>query len=207
MADQLPLNIAIPPEPTLATYSYTDIADGTGVIKLYGYQSSSNTGMDYHLTSQTPYSASMSIITPNNTIATYDFDLSPFNTPRTVKGNALFQIGAFKAAAASGAIFVEIQKFDGVTPTTIASKLSEIFLSSGSNGGKNFVVSIPVPQTHFKIGENLRLSLTIHSRGSNMNVGTDPKNIEFSELVVGVDIEGEEPTGQLILNVPFKLNL
>jgi len=205
MAEQLPQNFVIPQEPTIATYSYTDIADGTGVVKLYGCQTDTRTASGARLSSIQTFT-SRAYITGAAAPQFKDFDLSPFNTPRTAKGTAIVEAGLLINGAASCAVWFDIKKVDvSGTPTTIVSAeaISED-TSAGVPEYHNLVVPLTIPKTDFKVGESLRLTARLYSAGAFGLLGTDPKG----ELWSGETSTIATPAcSQLILNMPFKLQL
>jgi hypothetical protein len=68
-----------------SNYDYLDIANGTGVVTLYPGVTETSGAKDYHLFDQTFYSSDI-----ETAEGSFDFDLTSFNTPRTVKGTAYF---------------------------------------------------------------------------------------------------------------------
>ena len=99
MAEVLPVAFPIPGESAIASYSYTDIAEGTGVVSFYGAETYDTTASTkYILTTNSIISNNPEIISPNGN---YDFDLTPFNMPKTIKGTAYFSVGMYEGSSAA----------------------------------------------------------------------------------------------------------
>ena len=79
--------------PFIATYSFNDIEDGTGVIVYHGFNSEDNSAVDYHASSQ-PALFSGDVVTISDQggdtgddikVLDLDFDVK-FNAPRDLIG-------------------------------------------------------------------------------------------------------------------------
>jgi hypothetical protein len=82
----LPINIPIPAESAIASYSWTDIASGQGVTSWYLSTAENLTNKSYLLLDRiSPISTTDGKLSINSL---YYFKTSTFNTPRTVLGNA-----------------------------------------------------------------------------------------------------------------------
>ncbi|KKM26266.1 hypothetical protein LCGC14_1586470 [marine sediment metagenome] len=203
--------------PVVASYSYTDIAEGTGMQIFYGSNSKEESTYSYHLLGTAI--ASDEIETKANSTAEgnvkmldLDFDISEFNMPRDLKGTAYISI-PFMAHEASGAtsayVIAKLRKWDGSSETEIASSQSDtINPASGVLERQKLLVRIVVPSTHFKKRETLRLTLegwgATTSGEINITIGHDPKGR------ITTDFPGTEDykvTTTLEVHIPFKLDL
>ena len=163
--------------PVVATYSYTDIAEGTGIQTFQGFHHIETSTEKYGLTTQIPYSHF--IWTKANTsgavskIIDVDFDLSPFNMPKSIKGTARFNVtvgGGTNATANTTAdiyIIAKIRKWDGSSETEIANGQSGTVSLGGLQGigymdyfTLNFEVDIST-RTDFAAGETLRVTIEL----------------------------------------------
>lgn len=227
----LPINFRNSGEGAIATYTYTDIAAGTGVQTFYAATAPSGTNF---LTDKQIYSdiVFLSRECPLFTLQTteggasalvdYDFDVT-FNLPRSIKGDCFVEIpeGIRKTAVGASNTFQRmhayIRKWNGSTETNLVSMSGSIWDSgSGSATKTNLtVLNGNIPLTHFKKGETLRL--TIQDR--TWNVGQD-----YALLFFGVDPQGRltsdnskvsggaltfatgDPTA-LRLFIPFRIDL
>jgi hypothetical protein len=88
-----------------------------------------------------------------------DWDNSAFTTPRTLKGTAYFNLylGADCAADSTAYIIVKVRKWDGATETDLLTIQSSTI---GFPSTKDLQVSLSgdIPQTTFKVGEQLRIT-------------------------------------------------
>ena len=97
MTKLLPQNFPPLAPTSIASYSYTDIAEGTGMVKFQGYLHMETTTESYGLTTTNPYShfiwTTIGVTEANYTLyIDKDFDLSPFAFPREIKGTARFNV-------------------------------------------------------------------------------------------------------------------
>jgi hypothetical protein len=185
-------------EAAIASYDYTDIAEGTGVVRFYLFSSQTSTAADYHLTSNALYSNDLTI--PG--AADIDFDLSAFNLPKTIRGTAIAVVG-YKLdgtlGPGSAAIIFTVRKWDGTTETDIAAVTSKtITVPDGQTYYGIINVPITIPLTHFKRGEILRLNLVGSNTGSTkLYYGIDPMNRASGSM---------EMTAASVY-IPFRLDL
>lgn len=146
MADNLPVNFPIPAESAIASYNWTDIANGTGYATFYGSLFSAS-----NILTPTLYNV------PNMGLAagTYaTFDATPFNSPRTAKGYAY--INAYRLGGAGNTTFTaKVSKISGAVTTDISSEVS----SSATGNDAWFLIRLLLTETVFKRGDILRVSI------------------------------------------------
>ena len=160
--------------PAIASYNYTDIVDGTGVAVYYGNVNEASS-ISYFLGT-----SAFTVATCYTSGAT--MDLTPFATPRTVKGTAIL---SFYVNASSGARGnVKLQKVDGVTAAV--TDISSTIQSEARSALGSLCLKIPLTETLFAQGDILRLVYT----------QTGSCSLTFNN-----------PSYPLILNVPYKLDL
>jgi len=204
-----------------ALYDYTDIAEGTGLKRFYLLCTQDNGGLDYHLTDTQLYSNTYAVgeVQGRQTLAAdgsetdTDFDLSPFNTPKTIKGTAVVSIGHWargdSSSTVGSTIQAKIRKWDGTTETEIASATTaKLTDSNEAETNKIECFKITVPQTHFKAGETLRLTIimTVTNEAGSGGSGAyahDPMNQDAPNITPSTE---ETITASNIL-LPFKLDL
>ena len=183
-------------EPSIASYSYTDIAEGTGVQQFYLCSSEIvGTVNDYHLVENVIYSDALTLAF--NDGVSQDFDLTAFNMPKVIKGTGILQI-AHRQAGAGGTAWgsVVLKKYSGTTETTIVGVISPT-ITAAVEGVWNMPITIP--QTHFKRGDILRLTIS----GANTDTGM---------LTIGFDPQNRASAGVMTITqssifIPFKLDL
>ena len=194
-------------EAAIKSYNYTDIAEGTGVTKFYLFESKTSAATDYHLGTAVIYSATLTRAVAIGAPGTDDdFDLSVFNLSKSIKGTGIIQIPFSVWGGATGSTFYvicKIRKWDETTETEIASVQSQNVTAGGSAGNTGILnISITIPQTHFKKGETLRLTIEGYLAGT------------ASEAVYGIDTKNRAttPTGGTMvatdgnMRIPFLLD-
>lgn len=198
MADNLPISFAIPAEQAIASYNWTDIADGTGVVSFYLIESGNSSGVDYHLVSNISYSNSTNIGAGSGVTTDLDYDSTPFNSPRTVNGTATLEVPMYLPEAETGYLKAQLFKYDGSTETAISS---EIQSPTKTAGVPIAFLQIPLTETLFGVGDILRLTLKmthVAFGGANIYYGQDPMARTDANFTI---------TTRSKLNVPFKIEL
>lgn len=166
----------------LVSYSYTDVADGTGVQTFYGNTGIDSTGQIYFL--------SQNVTTVDTTTAVVDtpddkdFDLTPFNSPRDVKGTATIFFKMQTNYGSDTAVTFTLYKYDGSAETQIGQVTSGN-INSGTTP-KQSQVQMTLTPTHFNTGDILRLNVTCPNGTTEINLdATDPLRLEVPfELVL-----------------------
>ena len=154
--------------PAIISFDATDFADGTGIVTLFGVIQLTSTGTTYALTKSNAPSGGNPVL-PQST--TYNFDLSPFNLPRTGKGTATF-IAHINRTGANLAVTVTVQHVDGVT-SAVTSISSAITSQSESNTNYKYNIPLPITEKHFKAGDILRCKV-VTGAGGGSSVWCDP---------------------------------
>lgn len=174
-------------QPTaVASYDYQDLADGLGLITFYPFYSEG--AGTYHLGTTTEIVSEPPDLNVNN--GTYTFNASVFNTPRVAKGNAIIVIPVFYDTGAT--LQVQLQKVSGGVATNIHTAQS---LAKGAVSNYYLNFNVALTETSFKVGDNLRLVVTISGESGTSYIGIDPANN------AGVSLT---PTKSFIL-IPFKV--
>jgi len=167
----------VPPS-AIASYDYFDIAEGTGMKQFYLCTSEiTGPAVDYHLVGNVIYSAELYL--QFATASDIDFDLSAFNFPKTISGTGILQI-AFRNAGASGTCYIicRLKKND-----TVIVSIQSPTEASAAQGVWNMPITIP--QTHFKKGDVLRLTIEGYQGGAGIaSIGLDPMNREATGVMV-----------------------
>lgn len=176
MADQLPVNFIIPSEGAIASYNFTDIAAGTGIVTYYLGRMVS----PFFLTNiQQIYSdvyTQSTTLTGNGDFFDQDHDVF-INRPITIKGDCYVNY-ATNVSASNGdiALTAKLRKWDGSTETEIASGTGG---ASSATGQRMMLAKITVSSaTTIKKGEYLRLTIlftkTNHTGNSTLTLAYDP---------------------------------
>ena len=200
----IPQTFPAPPEAAVASFSFTDIAEGTGTQIFFGIASEGfASGFDYHLiTTKDAHSAK--IVTAGTAgVNTYNFDSAAFNLPRQARGTAYLSVGLGVTGGVSH-IAGQIQKVhvDGTTTTDLSSQLSGQVINSGPSVTAMMFIPFPITRDIIKKGERLRLVIRHQSDGNISEFGHDPQNQD------GIIIKpGTKGTTILRLLMPFRIDL
>lgn len=170
--------------PFVASYSYTDIAEGTGMQKLYLFTSIiTGPTSDEHLTGNIFYSADIfkGVAAGDASELDLDFDLTQFNIPKTIEGTGILNIPYTMESdgATNGTAYMifQLKKNDVIivtvqTPTAVDN-------GDSAASGKSAIWCLPliIPQTIFAKGDVLRLTITsVRTGNPSFYIGIDPKN-------------------------------
>jgi hypothetical protein len=203
-------------ESALANYNYTDIAAGTGLVSFYA----GNT-VDLKMLSNQPfYSDEMyfdSVFNDGTKYVKYldlDFDVT-INRPLQIGGLCVINIPGSRSGGGTGGdgntsmrADVRVRKWDGTTETDLAVASGSIL--TGAEGGtftyKMFAIDLNIPDTQFKAGEVLRLTVEGWAIGGgspnpHIRIGNDPMN-----RTAGWDTTGAVPS-RLVFQVPQRIDL
>lgn len=200
--------------PAIASYSYVDIADGTGVQKFYGAKTKSG----FILTPQTLYSelifTSVNAPYAAAVLLDNDFDVT-FNMPKTVKGTLIVNVPFIHEVSTSGLrtfdVTITVQRVSNGVSTTIGTDTATQYSDTGTGQtAANFrerIVSVALTQTHFKKGDTLRIhvKLDIYNANGNCLFYTyhDPAGRAYGSPVI---TDGTINT-QMVFYVPFRIDL
>lgn len=227
MTKLLPQGFPPIPQAAIASYAYTDIAEGTGVVKFYGAVHKESTTSSYFLTANTPYSNQI-VVSGAATLAgesawaekmNKDFDIV-FNLPRNIKGKAYLNItiGGSGGGSGSGVPNVQISgasiiHYDGTTETTLATASSEVFVFALNTDveAKSMLMEFDITSIqHFSKGDTLRLTLPFWARTTgtagmlSYGFGSDPADRD--DLSSAQTIPNTVTT-KLELYIPFRIDV
>lgn len=215
MAEILPVNFAIPGEASVVSYSYSDIADGSGIVNLYATSFSDSTGtygvltnqiMPVPNTSSAGNSATISAQGADTKLIDDDKDIV-FNVPKILRGKVLVNL-AWSAGDSSCSSFeayaiVRCRKWDGTTETELASvQTTTISGSVNSTYYRSEQMYFTVPTTHFAKGETLRFTIEIWGHLISSTVAA---NISYRQTPTNVS-DGNYNFTYLKFGVPFDID-
>ena len=195
--------------PILASYSYTDIADGTGIITLNGSNVEDSAAVDFILSTNTYYTED--VLTQANQgnpadftkVLDINFDLSAFNSVRTIKGTAHFTISESLLYAGQNCdsyLILKVRKYDGSTETDVASVQTQRLDTDGAGTYyKTHICELEIPETIYAVGDVLRITVEAWVKGGSgtIDVHHDPQGATVGTL----------KTTQFISDIPFKIDL
>lgn len=215
-------------EGSIASYSYLDIAEGTGIVLFYGVMLKDSSSSHYELTTQTSFysksadtSATHAYTADEVKMLDIDFD-TVFNTSKRIRGKMIAAVPHNNGDPSTANkysqqyVIVRLRKWDGTTETEIASAQSETYTGAWSQQISQFyeLLELNIPNiVNFKAGDTLRVTIEIWSPAGGMagngNVSRllhDPKD-RTSSAYVSQDEGGVPLTSQLKFAIPFRLDL
>ena len=213
----MPINFPLPSESAVASYNYTDMAEGTGVTMFY----LAATNGDNILTPNQIYSDVIEYSTGAHNLTPdfvknmdVDYDLSAFNSPRTVKGTAYinFTFHQWKSgeAVVTSKFTIKVRKWDGVTETEIGNATTAELSSLTAGQYILTALAIPLTQTHFGIGDVLRVTIEGYDKEAAprdstniLIVGQDPMNRDGTYIIPSTD--NPVSITQNKIWIPFKI--
>ena len=210
-------------ESAIASYDYTDLAEGTGVVSFFGSdnRSISGPGRLYSLSKGVLYSNDINTQEANTT-ATFvlllekDFDVV-FNQPQNLKGIVKINItlgGRTVSTAPNTWECYAILKLKHVEDAIDIGEAQTETVTGGGGGinvhaSKTLQAIIDASSTaiHFKPGETLRMTVEIWGKrpsggSSNVGFGHDPKG-RLDETPANGGIIRDEDSTIFQINVPF----
>lgn len=200
----IPIKYRKSPE-IIASFSFEDIASGLGVITFFGIASQDDSAVDYHLiTNQTVYSQPTGTRRTSQGTTTIDFDSSAFNLQRVAKGTAFFSAGMAATNGQNVRLLVQLKLVSNSDVTNITSEITSQNHGAGlpPDTSEMVFLELPITETIIKQGDFLRLTVKLNqiNASGNTDLGHDPKNQTFNDIVPGtVD------TTVMTLLMPFKI--
>ena len=189
------------PEKVVASYNWTDLAEGTGVVQYYLVRAKETTNATYHIISQ----ALPGFGNPterNLRAGTYDFNLAAYNTPKVIRGTAVLTGQLHMAWAGTITISIQLKKVDSDdNETTISDVIQspDAILVSGHPNTAVYL-NIPLTTTNFKKGDKLRARIVVaDDSGHNEEFGLDPTG-------AGLSHSGTHPLPPKLM-IPYELDL
>lgn len=192
--------------PALASYSYTDIAEGSGIVEFCAAKvSDSNSTFKYILTTNKQINSATRGVSDFSSF-TGDFDIV-FNLPKNIKGKAYANIPIAIETTPVANVTCAIKKVDGETSavTTIGASM-QTGNTSGDVSNEFVTAYFDIALTHFKKGDTLRFSITatqIVSGSGWDHIGHNPSGSGY--VVSGSDRFSLTGT-RLSLFIPFRLD-
>lgn len=230
----------------LANYDYTDIAEGTGIKVFYGGATKDSVSTKYILTGQTFYSHSShpnpltyDKVINNTRVALdnggsyakeidLDFDASVFNMAKVIKGTATacipfarnFQTGDNDVQYYLTIVYKKVDVSS--TETDLVSTTSETFVIAGTHTNAStttayITMDSIIPQTNFKRGEKLRITLELYAQDLG-GTGSFGGMVCYDTQNLVIAAEGTGTTGvekcnqaagytQMKFLIPFKIDI
>ena len=214
MARLVPQPFPTPQETAIATYNFTDIIEGSGIIQFYGFNTRADTTLNYVLTANSAL-LSHDLGTSTSTSGggfskdiDDDYDIT-FNRTHTLKGAGYCNIVTHQSSNAnegcSQYFIIKLVHYDGSTETTLATGQTETYLSGSTAAPEYKTNCVPLSIStarHFKKGDILRVTV---EGWSNRTSGSG--NIGYLHDPVGSRTPTNAEDSKLSIFVPFQLDI
>jgi hypothetical protein len=212
----VPIRFRKSAEPSIASYNWTDVSEGTGIVKYYLFHTQEETTDQYGLTTQTLYSNyPTTAATANNTSFTKELDLDfdlVFNKPQIVKGygwaNIFVQTSSTSATGSADIyVIVKVVHYDGSTETILDSVRGDTKEDRGVSGStKRYHWGLKFDLTsgqNYKKGDTLRITVEVWVK---MVAGEDTLvSLTHDPINSGGDVDNY-PSSSTVL-IPYNLDL
>jgi len=214
----MPQSLFPPRREVQASYDWIDLVSATGYVVFDGFNAADSTGDNYilldssHSAAMTPsifspYPSGNSPLFSAFTVAAgqdcdLDFDLSPFQLPRTIEGMGIVRVPLSTAAANAEGVYVKarLRKWDGTSETEIVTVQSATDATFPASTEYGLTMQLYIPKTHFKKDDILRLTIEIHSTDADtIYLGHNPNDTQLSTVF-------SAGNSRLALAIPFKLD-
>ena len=160
----------VKPGRIIASFDFLNLVEGTGIIKYQLFTTKDSAAEEFNIIAD---SQSADIITRSASsagttteltftkVVDVDFDMSVFNNPRDIKGKIYLKFkhalgGTSSDIDDNGYSIIKIRKWDGSTETELDSTQTETINQAGT---VTEMMVINISKKHFKIGENLRITI------------------------------------------------
>jgi predicted acyl esterase len=190
-------------ENVVASYNWTDIAEGTGKVLFYGCADGISGSFVYNLLTSAVYSSEREGST--TTAKTWDFYSAPFNLPKNIKGTAYLNCCGYIDASSTMGLTVKLYHYRNGTSTAISSSI----LSEVVSAIHMLLIKIPITAlTHFKKGDQIRLEITVTEFGAGTAaIGYEPKGVAAPNYINAATMATYHVTPELHLYIPFMIDL
>ena len=210
-------------ERAISSFDYYDIAEGTGIKSFYILKIWEDGVEKNIISSQSIYSSSIEHSDGPDVVGTSytktmdtDFDLSPFNLPKTIEGDAYISFSWWVTYTVSAAPYwyynIIVKKVSGGVETTMGSSSSEVIGVASNGTATQTSLKIALANTHFKKGDILRVTFEGWAKNTEgvdptatFKFGVDPQNRDGDNIVPSTD--DPATTTKCQLYIPFVLDL
>lgn len=161
----------------IQSYNYLDLAEGTGTVKYQLCNTTDSVAEDRNIIAHSLITDMFSDELESSgtgvaelaftKVMDIDFDMSVFNYPRSIRGRTYFQFewGANRTAGGSAAeAYVIIKVKNGATLIASVQTETQSF-DSDDYAGHAVMLYVDISTTHFKKGEQLRITAEGWSKG------------------------------------------
>lgn len=215
MADQLPLNFQPAPKP-IASFLSSELAEGFEYVPYFISAQTDSSGTTYRIGTDVNYSSEIVIPYGGTATTTATCFSGIFQRAREVKGIVRFNFCAGVIGGNPTIMGYQV-KFYHYRPTgTVSTQLGSTWTSAGQTSAgaaeiHRYNGSITVPQTHFAIGDQIKIEVLMNYSGGggviNSEIGIDPQNRDSIHATpVLVPSVNPEDFTIFAVRVPYKVD-
>ena len=189
----------------LASYDYFDYYSAVGYKKFY-LGASGISGATAYLVSTRTFDSSVNTRSiSSSSTANQDFDLT-FNNPGILKGDMIFNCTTQQNTNQNIVVTITVSKVDLASSVLqLGQAIHTQINGAGSQQNIRHCIKLNVAQTHFGIGEKLRINAKILNNvaGDTITLFFDPTGRQtLTEAISGATIGTD-----FIVEIPFKIDL
>lgn len=205
----VPIHYRRSAEGAIASYDYVDLAEGTGIVTVYGFGSDASGAITQALDRNIIEPGTEQLLSGwypkrSKIDAEQFFSLSAFNLPKTVKGNCYITF-TWVTFVNSGTVVRQIRVKVYKNTTLLATEETTTH-STAATKTYTTNLKIPISLTHFKKGDVFKVSfIGIGSGDGNCYLMHDPENRDFTEAAPNITA-ATNPTA-LKVYIPFRIDL
>lgn len=185
-------------ERIVASFDWTDLAGGVGYITYSAGAATTSAGTTYFLTRNNTESQS-NLINAGVTPVITDFDIE-FKSPSRIGGDALLNFTHVAGAAGQSIVTASIVHVTTGAAETVLGTATTPTRAAAANYRE--MLKIAIGDTHFAIGEKLRLKITHTGSGNQATLYIDPSSglslTDSLTRTVGTDFS---------CDIPFRIDL
>lgn len=191
-------------EGSVASYDWTEIAEGSGLVKFYCGSEATSAGTTYIMlnTPFYPVTTLRELSTTSN--LEINFYSPVFNTPRIVDGTAYYSVGVGITNGDTGTVTAQLKLYRG--GSDIANISSAVVSNTFTNpvaGLQMLFFKIPLTRTNIQIGDQLHLVVDLDELDDGTAyIGLDPTGQDTTNLTTG-----NGTTTQMSFYCPFVIDL
>lgn len=202
-------------EGSLASYDWTDLGEGTGIVELYGFTNDAAGTLGYILDKNAMELSQEGIVATGDEVRTdisttaTTFSLNAFNMPKVIKGicyiNFTWILRNNAAPVATAKVTVAIYKNASLLVTGDTQTFT--IAAAPATTAHTEVVALTIPITNFKKGDIFKVKFTGVQVTGNITVFLhhDPYNKDFTSTTPNVTAATN--TTRLRVYVPFRIDV
>lgn len=143
-------------EQSIISYDWTDISDGTGLIGFYMTKDSASGNGILIKPALNEEKANL-----DDSEGDVDFDLSPFNLPKVIRGTAYASVTIWTDSTSTHSVTIQLKRVRDGVETNISDSIS--LSNSINNPPRTFALMMEIPindKYDFKRGDKLRATMS-----------------------------------------------